>query len=90
LSVLANRTIEAIGPDTSSLDYGQSTQFESHRILYGANIPAFENVTSRERLPLTGGFAIALPMQVGGGIGAPLRAMAFVPSHRLDRYGHAH
>lgn len=31
--LVANRRIKAIGLDTASIDYGQSTQFESHRIL---------------------------------------------------------
>jgi kynurenine formamidase len=42
--LVANRTIKAIGLDTPSIDYGQSTLFESHRILFEKNIPAFENV----------------------------------------------
>ena len=77
--IVANRPIKAIGLDTASIDYGQSTLFESHRILYAANIPAFENLTSLERLPLTGAYVIALPMKIGGGSGAPLRAIGIVP-----------
>jgi kynurenine formamidase len=77
--IVANRPIKAIGLDTASIDYGQSTLFESHRILYAANIPAFENLTALERLPSTGAYVIALPMKIGGGSGAPLRAIAIVP-----------
>jgi kynurenine formamidase len=77
--IIANRPIKAIGLDTASIDYGRSTLFESHRILYAANIPAFENLTSLDRLPLTGAYIIALPMKIGGGSGAPLRAVAIVP-----------
>ena len=77
--IVANRPIKAIGLDTASIDYGQSTLFESHRILYAANIPAFENLTALERLPATGAYVIALPMKIGGGSGAPLRAVAIVP-----------
>jgi kynurenine formamidase len=77
--IVANRPIKAIGLDTASIDYGRSTLFESHRILYAANIPAFENLTALERLPLTGAYIIALPMKIGGGSGAPLRAVAIVP-----------
>ena len=78
--IVANRPIKAIGIDTASIDYGQSTLFESHRVLYEQNIPAFENLTSLERLPTTGAFVVALPMKITGGSGAPLRAMAVVPS----------
>ena len=65
--------------DTASIDYGRSTLFESHRILFAANIPAFENLTALEKLPLTGAYVIALPMKIGGGSGAPLRTVAILP-----------
>ncbi len=74
-----NRKIRAIGIDTASIDYGPSTLFESHRTLYARDIPAFENLTSLDRLPLTGAYVIALPMKIGGGSGAPLRAVAILP-----------
>ena len=77
---LADRHIKAVGLDTASIDYGQSTMYESHRILYERDIPAFENLTSLERLPSRGAFIVALPMKIKGGTGAPLRAMAIVPA----------
>jgi kynurenine formamidase len=43
-------------------------------------VPAFENLTNLDRLPLRGAFIVALPMKIKGGTGAPLRAMAIVPS----------
>ena len=78
--IVANRQIGAIGIDTASIDYGQSMLFESHRILYERDIPAFENLTALERLPVTGAYVIALPMKIGGGSGAPLRAVAVLPA----------
>ena len=77
--LLANRQIKAIGIDTASIDRGQSTLFESHRLLYEQNVPAFENLTGLERLPARGAFVVALPMKIAGGSGAPLRAIAIVP-----------
>jgi kynurenine formamidase len=77
--IVANRRIRAIGIDTASIDYGQSTLFESHRALYERDIPAFENLTALDRLPATGAYIIALPMKIGGGSGAPLRAVAILP-----------
>jgi len=73
------RNIKAIGLDTPSIDYGQSAVFETHRILFAHNIPAFENLANLEQLPATGAWVIALPMAISGGSGAPLRAVAFVP-----------
>jgi len=77
---LVARGVRAVGIDTASIDYGQSTRFESHRALFAANLPAFENLTALERLPSRGSFIVALPMKIAGGTGAPLRAVAVVPN----------
>jgi kynurenine formamidase len=77
--LVANRPIKAIGIDTASIDYGQSTTYESHRALYERNIPAFENLASLDRLPPRGAWIVALPMKIAGGSGAPLRAVAIIP-----------
>lgn len=77
--LVSHRKISAIGLDTPSIDYGQSTLFESHVTLFGANIPAFENVANLEQLPTTGATVIALPMKIKGGSGGPLRIIAIVP-----------
>jgi kynurenine formamidase len=77
--LIANRAIRAIGIDTASIDYGQSTLFETHRALFAQNIPAFENLTALGRLPLRGVSVVALPMKIAGGSGAPLRAVAILP-----------
>ena len=74
-----NRDIAALGIDTASIDYGQSSGFESHRILYEENIPGYENVGSLSELPEWGAFVVALPMKIAGGSGGPLRIVAFVP-----------
>jgi kynurenine formamidase len=73
------RKVKAVGIDTPSIDYGQSKTFDTHRILLGENIPAFENVNALDRLPRTGAFVIALPMKIKGGSGGPLRIVAVVP-----------
>jgi kynurenine formamidase len=74
--LVANRQIKAIGLDTASIDYGQSTLFESHRVLFDRNIPAFENVANLDKLPARGFTVIALPMKIKGGSGGPLRIIA--------------
>ena len=78
--IVANRPVKAVGIDTASIDYGQSTLFETHRILYAADVPAFENLTSLERLPTRGASIVALPMKIAHGTGAPLRAIAILPA----------
>ena len=77
--VRGERQVDAVGIDTPSIDYGQSTTFDVHQILLGANIPGFENVAHLDRLPATGSVVIALPMLILGGSGAPLRIAALVP-----------
>jgi kynurenine formamidase len=64
--------------DTASIDYGQSTQFESHRTLFDKNIPALENVANLDKLPLKGFRVVALPMKIEHGSGGPVRIIAFV------------
>jgi kynurenine formamidase len=77
---LVDRKVHAVGLDTASIDYGQSTMYESHRVLYEHDIPAFENLTNLDRLPARGAHVVALPMKIKGGTGAPLRAIAIVPA----------
>ena len=73
------RNVAAVGIDTPSIDYGQSTGFEAHVIIYGSDIPGFENVANLQEIPEVGAFVVALPMKVAGGSGGPLRIVAFVP-----------
>ena len=76
--LVKDRNISAVGLDTPSIDYGQSKTFETHRILLGENIPAFENLANLDQLPATGVYIFAMPMKIKGGSGAPLRIMAWV------------
>jgi kynurenine formamidase len=77
--LVTNRDIGAIGIDTASIDTGQSTLYETHRILGARNIAVLENVAALERLPSTGALVIALPMKIKGGSGAPVRIVARMP-----------
>lgn len=74
------RKIKAVGLDTPSLDYGGSTHFETHQILFEKNIPGFENVANLDKLPVKGATIIALPMKIKGGSGGPLRIVALLPT----------
>ena len=76
--LVENRSIHAFGLDTPSIDYGQSSLFETHQVLFEANIPAFENVAYLDRLPPDGFTVIALPMKIKDGSGGPLRIVAIV------------
>lgn len=77
--LVEHRQIKAIGIDTASIDYGQSTLFEAHVALCGRNVPIFENVANLDQLPAEKSHVIALPMKVAGGSGGPLRIVAILP-----------
>lgn len=74
--LVTHRKIKAVGLDTPSIDYGQSTDFMTHRILLAENIPAFENVAHLDKLPIQNIYVVALPMLIKKGSGAPVRIIA--------------
>ncbi|MDH5740519.1 MAG: cyclase family protein [Nitrospira sp.] len=78
--LVRERHIKAVGIDTASIDYGQSTTFETHVALLSQNVPVFENLANLGVLPDRGFDVIALPMKIAGGTGGPLRIIATVPS----------
>jgi kynurenine formamidase len=76
---LVERRVKAVGIDTPSIDYGRTRTYPTHRGLFAANIPAFENVANLDQVPVKGSFVVALPMKIRGGSGGPLRIVAVVP-----------
>lgn len=76
--IVDNRKVKAVGLDTPSIDYGKSTEYMTHRILFEQNIPGFENVANLDQLPAMGAYIIALPMKIKDGSGAPARIVANV------------
>ncbi len=77
--LVTQRKIAAIGIDTASIDFGQSTDFLVHRLVAEGNMPGLENVANLDQLPPTGAFVIALPMKIAGGSGGPVRVIALLP-----------
>ena len=73
------RHVHAVGLDTASIDHGQSTRFETHVALFERDVPAFENVANRDALPPRGFTVVALPINIRGGSGGPLRIVAILP-----------
>ncbi len=74
--LVSRRKIRAVGIDTASIDYGQSSDFQAHVTLCQANVPIFENVANLQQLPPHGFTVTALPMKIAGGSGAPCRIIA--------------
>jgi kynurenine formamidase len=77
--LVTDRHVAAIGVDTASIDYGQSTNFIVHQIANGADVPGFENIAHLDQVPERGATIIALPMKIANGSGGPLRIVAMVP-----------
>jgi kynurenine formamidase len=75
--LVQSRSVKAVGLDTPSIDHGQSALFESHVILFAANVPALENVAAMDALPVKNFVVAALPMKIKGGSGGPLRIAAW-------------
>lgn len=73
-----SRKIKAVGLDTASIDYGQSTFFGSHVNLFSRNVPALENLANLGELPEKGFSVIALPIKIKGGSGGPTRVVALI------------
>ena len=78
LFLTKSRKVKAVGIDTPSIDYGQSKDFHTHRLLMKENIPAFENLAHLDQLPAKNIYVMALPMLLENGSGAPLRIVAGV------------
>ncbi len=76
--LVEKRKVKAVGIDTPSIDYGQSKFFKSHVVLYGANVPIFENVANLNDMPIKGFEVIALPMKIKNGTGGPARIIAIM------------
>ncbi|MCO4291720.1 cyclase family protein [Solitalea sp. MAHUQ-68] len=76
--LIKERKIKAVGIDTPSIDFGQSSTYETHVILTKEEVPIFENVANLNLLPFKDFTVIALPMKIGGGSGAPLRIIALL------------
>ena len=80
--LVRERHVKAVGIDTASIDYGQSTAFETHVALLSQNVSVFENLANLDDLPDRGFDVIALPMKIKGGTGGPLRIIAVLPTSR--------
>ncbi|WP_053379783.1 cyclase family protein [Nitrospira moscoviensis] len=78
--LVRERRVKAVGIDTASIDYGQSTGFEAHVVLLSHHVPVFENLADLRRLPASGFDVVALPMRIAGGTGGPLRMVALLPA----------
>jgi kynurenine formamidase len=77
-TVLVERDVAAVGIDTPSIDYGASTEYESHHITLPHKVYNIENAARLADLPPSGFTVVVAPANVKGGSGAPARVFAIV------------
>ncbi len=75
---LRDSKIKFVGIDSPSAEASGLYDFPTHHTLLGAGIPIIENLNSRELEKLLGKvfFAMAIPIPIGDGDGAPARVIA--------------
>jgi len=77
--LVKERQITGVAIDTPSIDYGRSTDFRVHQVLYGAGKFGVENIANLDVLPDAGATLYVLPMLIRDGTGAPARVFAILP-----------
>lgn len=73
------KNVVGVGVDVASVDPGSSTDFPAHKILLHEGLYIIENVNINSNIPDYGCTALALPMKIAMGTGAPLRLVAICP-----------
>ena len=72
------RKPKGIGIDTASIDYGQSSDFESHQIMGKRNVWGLENLNNLADLPSTGFQVYNMVHFLKEGSGGPSRVVAAI------------
>ncbi len=72
------RKVRGLGIDTLSVDYGQSRDFEVHKVLGHAERFGLENVAHLDKLPTRGFYVFVAPMKIETGSGGPTRIFAIL------------
>lgn len=70
--------LKGLGVDAISVDPVDSTTFDVHRILLGADMVIVENLTNLDKLPERGFLLNVLPLKLKDGDGSPIRAVGIV------------
>ena len=77
--LVMERGAVGLGIDTLSVDYGESKEFEVHRVDLPAELFNLENLANLDQLPESGAFLIAAPIKLDGGSGGAVRVFALLP-----------
>jgi kynurenine formamidase len=77
--LVSERSINGIGIDTLSVDYGPSKDFRVHHIMNRAGKYHVENAANLSQLPAKGAIVVVAAIPIQNGSGAPARVFALVP-----------
>lgn len=77
--LISERSVNVVGVDTPSTDFGQSKTFPVHILLGQANIPGAENVANLDAIPEAGSIIFVAVTKIYDGSGGPARIFATVP-----------
>src|SRR2546422_1700518 len=65
-----------VGVDTASIDHPDDATYPAHHALLGANVPVIENVANLSALGSSAFWLLALPLNLQGTSGSPIRLVA--------------
>jgi kynurenine formamidase len=71
--LVSKRQVNAIGVDTPSLDYGQSSTFPAHLVICKNNVVGIENVANLDSIPESGTIIYVPAIKIFDGSGGPAR-----------------
>ena len=76
--LIGQRSVNVVGVDTPSTDYGQSTTFPVHVLLGKAQISGAENVANLDMVPNSGSIIFVAVTKIHDGSGGPARIFATI------------
>lgn len=77
--LINQRSVNIVGVDTPSTDYGQSKTFPVHVLLGDADISGAENVANLDLIPNSGSMIFVAVTKIKDGSGGPARIFATLP-----------
>lgn len=76
--LVEGRSVQGLGIDTLSIDYGPSKDFPVHHYTLSHSLYHLENVANLENVPASGSTVVSAPIKLENGSGAPVRILALV------------
>ena len=77
---VASKGVNLVGIDSPSIDPGALRDFPAHRVLAQSDIPVLENLINLGRIGGVWFDLVALPLNLRGATGSPVRAVAVLPT----------